>query len=84
MLIDYTASGYAIVQGKLIENSLSLTSNIQLHPSSTSISIEMLEYLIGGDEKTEWPRRTDKCRTLKKIELFDLVNTISLAGCGIR
>ena len=20
----------------------------------------------GGDEKTEWPRRTDKCRTLKK------------------
>jgi len=53
MLIDYTASGYAIVQGKLIENSLSLTSTIQLHPSSTSISIEMLEYLIGGDEKTE-------------------------------
>ena len=25
----------------------------------------------GGDEKTEWPRRTDKSRTLKKIKSSD-------------
>ena len=27
----------------------------------------------GGDDKTEWPRRTDKSRTLKKQKHFILV-----------
>ena len=35
----------------------------------------------GGDEKTEWPRRTDKSRTFKKIKnkewAFNLLKKVS-------
>jgi len=29
---------------------------------------EVIGRSCGGDEKNEWPRRTDKCRTLKKYK----------------
>ena len=32
----------------------------------------------GGDEKTEWPRRTDKCRTLKKQTFVTLPSTLKI------
>ena len=33
--------------------------------------------LCGGDEKTEWPRRTDKNRTLKKQKKTILYNPLT-------
>jgi len=33
----------------------------------------------GGDEKTEWPRRTDKCRTLKNKQKSTTTPEVSLS-----